>query len=393
VLACVAMSVVSALTVIDVPSAITTTRATTAPVIVVNAPVVGVVAPTVPLMLMDAVPVKFVTVPEDGVPNAPPLTTGEPAVPILTAKAVATPVPRPLTPVLMGRPVAFVKVTLVGVPRIGVTNVGVVAKTKDPEPVSSVTAEARLADDGVPRKVATPVPSPDTPVEIGRPVAFVNVADVGVPRMGVTRVGLVANTKAPVPVSSVTAEARFALEGVAKNVATPVPKPETPVEIGRPVTFVIVPEEGVPSAPPSTTGDPAVPTLTASAVATPVPRPDTPVAIGNPVALVSVADVGVPRMGVTNVGLVANTKEPVPVSSVTAAARLADEGVPRKVATPVPKPDTPVEIGKPVALVNVTEVGVPRIGVTSVGLVDMTTLPVPVIALLTSALVPLVKTA
>ena len=39
------------------------------------------VAPTVPLMLILAVPVKFVTVPLDGVPNAPPLTTNAPAEP------------------------------------------------------------------------------------------------------------------------------------------------------------------------------------------------------------------------------------------------------------------------------------------------------------------------
>jgi len=49
---------------------------------VVNAPVVGVVAPTVPLMLMLAVPVRFVTVPLDGVPRAPPLTKLPDAVPV-----------------------------------------------------------------------------------------------------------------------------------------------------------------------------------------------------------------------------------------------------------------------------------------------------------------------
>ena len=37
---------------------------------VVNAPVFAVVAPTVPLMLMEAVPVRFVTTPDAGVPNA-----------------------------------------------------------------------------------------------------------------------------------------------------------------------------------------------------------------------------------------------------------------------------------------------------------------------------------
>jgi hypothetical protein len=159
----------------------------------------------------------------------------------------------------------LVNVTDVGVPRTGVTNVGEVAKTLAPLPVSSVKAAARLALDGVARKVATPVPRPDTPVEIGRPVAFVKVALVGVPRIGVTRVGEVANTNEPEPVSSVIAEARLALDGVAKRVATPVPKPLTPVEIGRPV------------------------------------------------ALVKTAALGVPRAGVTRVGLVANTLLPVPV--------------------------------------------------------------------------------
>jgi hypothetical protein len=42
-------------------------------------------------------------------------------------------------------------------------------------------------------------------------------------------------------------------------------------------------------------------------------------------------------------------------------------------------PVTPVVKGKPVALVKVADVGVPRIGVTSVGLVLRTLLPVPVV--------------
>lgn len=62
-------------------------------VTVVNTPVLGVVAPTVPLMLIDAVPVKLVTVPPEGVPNAPPLTTKAPAEPVFTPRAVTTPVP------------------------------------------------------------------------------------------------------------------------------------------------------------------------------------------------------------------------------------------------------------------------------------------------------------
>jgi hypothetical protein len=84
---------------------------------------------------------------------------------------------------------------------------------------------------------------------------------------GVMSVGVSAKTSPPVPVSPVTAAARFAEDGVARNVATPVQRPSTPVLIGRPVAFVSTPLAGVPSA------------------------------------------------GVTNVGLVANTNAPEPVSS------------------------------------------------------------------------------
>jgi len=216
----------------------------------------------------------------------------------------------------------------------GVVMVGLVPNTSAPEPVSSVTAAAKFALEGVPRKVATPVARPETPVLTGSPVQLVSVPLVGVPRSGVTSVGLVANTSAPEPVSSVTALMRLALVGVAKNVATP------------------------------------------------VARPDTPELIGRPVQLVSVPLVGVPRSGVTSVGLVANTSAPEPVSSVTAEARLALDGVARNVATPVPRPDTPVLIGSPVQLVRVPEDGVPSTGVTSVGLVASTIEPEPVVPLL-----------
>jgi len=69
-----------------------------------------------------------------------------------------------------------------------------------------------------------------------------------VPNAGVTNVGDVANTSAPDPVSPVTAAAKLVLDGVAKNVATPDPKPETPVDTGSPVQLVRVPEAGVPNA-------------------------------------------------------------------------------------------------------------------------------------------------
>jgi hypothetical protein len=177
----------------------------------------------------------------------------------------------------MGKPVALVNVTDVGVPRIGVTKVGEVAKTAEPEPVSSVKAVDKLAEVKEPSDVALPT-EVTAPVKLALvvtlpavkpaavPVMFVPTKALGVPRAGVTSVGELANTKAPVPVSSVTAVAKFADVGVAKKVATPVPKPLTPVLIGKPV------------------------------------------------ALVNVADEGVPKAGVTNVGEVARaTTEPVPV--------------------------------------------------------------------------------
>ena len=132
---------------------------------------------------------------------------------------------------------------------------GDVPNTAEPEPVSSVKALAKLADDGVAKKVATPVPKPDTPVEIGKPVPLVSVTLLGVPKAGVTNVGEVANTKEPVPVSSVTAEIRLALVGVAKNVAIPVPNPETPVLMGNPVAFVNVTLVGVPNTGVTKVGD------------------------------------------------------------------------------------------------------------------------------------------
>ena len=135
----------------------------------------------------------------------------------------------------------------VGNPLItGVANVGEVPNTREPEPVSLVTADAKLALLGVARKVAIPAARPLTPVLIGNPVQLVKVPEVGVPSSGVTKVGEVAKTAAPLPVSSVRAAAKLALLGVARNVATPVPNPLTPVLTGSPVQLVSVPEVGVP---------------------------------------------------------------------------------------------------------------------------------------------------
>jgi hypothetical protein len=287
--------------------------------------------------------------------------------------------------VLIGRPVALVRTPEVGVPKAGLTRVGDVAKTRAPLPVSSVTAAARFSEDGVPKNVATFVPKPETPVLIGRPVALVRTPEAGVPKAGVTRVGELLRTLLPLPVEVVTPVPPFPTASV----------PVTPVLKGRPVALVRTPEAGVPKAGVTRVGEVAntraplpVSSVTAAArftedgvarnVATFVPKPETPVLIGRPVALVRTPEEGVPKAGVTRVGEVANTRAPLPVSSVTAAARFSEDGVPKNVATFVPKPETPVLIGRPVALVRTPEVGVPKAGVIRVGELLRTLLPLPV---------------
>ena len=103
--------------------------------------------------------------------------------------------------------------------------------------------------------------------------------------------------------------------------------------------------------------------------------------------------------GVVRVGEVCNTTEPVPVDVVLPVPPDATGNVPVvradvdvaytaplavKEVSPVPPlpvgrvPLTPVDNGRPVPLVKVTDCGVPNIGVTKVGEVLRTTDPVPV---------------
>ena len=63
----------------------------------------------------------------------------------------------PVTPVVSGKPVAFVNVTLVGVPKMGVTRVGLVDNTLLPEPVLVVTPVPPLVTPNVPARVTAPV--------------------------------------------------------------------------------------------------------------------------------------------------------------------------------------------------------------------------------------------
>jgi hypothetical protein len=65
----------------------------------VTIPVKLALVVTLPAVKPEAVPVKLVAVPLEGVPNAPPLTTNAPEEPVFIPSAVATPVPRDVMPV------------------------------------------------------------------------------------------------------------------------------------------------------------------------------------------------------------------------------------------------------------------------------------------------------
>ena len=122
------------------------------------------------------------------------------ALAIVGAAAVVATNPDVLTSVNVGLPVQLVSTPLVGVPKTGVTMTMLVLVHAEITPLATV------------------------------------------PSAGVTNVGLVPNTNAPVPVSPVTAEAKFALDGVAKKVATPAPNPLIPDATGSPVQLVNVPD-------------------------------------------------------------------------------------------------------------------------------------------------------
>ena len=86
----------------------------------------------------------------------------------------------------------------------------VVPSKESPEPMTSVDTCPVPFPRRIPVRVVLPVPPfatgkvPVTPVPRGSPVALVRTMVEGVPRLGVTKVGEVANTSAPLPVSSVT---------------------------------------------------------------------------------------------------------------------------------------------------------------------------------------------
>ena len=167
----------------------------------------------------------------------------------------------------------------------------------------------------------------------------------GIDRVGADRNGAFWKTSAPLPVSSVTADARFALDGVARNVATPVPSPEMPVDTGSPVQFVKVPLAGVPRIGADSVGALNVPPFTIGA--------DRVRALI--VGALSVTEFSVPPLivGAESVGVFCSTIPPVPVVD---AARVVPAYVraPTRVVVAVTDRVVATRLVKEAALVAVT---------------------------------------
>jgi hypothetical protein len=87
------------------------------------------------------------------------------AVVVITLKSdVIAPWPCALVPAVTVADVEKVGAESDGVESDGVESDGLVAKTSEPDPVSSVTAAAKFAEEGVPNQVATPAPKLVIPV-------------------------------------------------------------------------------------------------------------------------------------------------------------------------------------------------------------------------------------
>jgi hypothetical protein len=301
------------------------------------------------------VPVPAV-VSEPPVPTVIAAVVFEPVVMALNAGAPAQPDPDPATTpeVLTCRhcvePVIVLIVTPVAVaaPMFGVTKVGEVAKTSAPDPVSPVTAVARLALDGVARKVATPAPRPEIPVLTGKPVKLVAVPDAGVPSAIAAASALAVIEPVPLvvseaPVPTVIVAVVLVLVVIAlKALDPPAPHvaPESVIEV-EVAHWTQWPEVMAPD----WTG-----MLAPESVAAPVPPlargkiPVTPVVSGSPVRLVAVPDAGVPSaipalkaFAVTVPLPVGPRLEPVPTSMAAVVFVLAVKAL-NAVLPPAPHP-------------------------------------------------------
>ena len=196
----------------------------------------------------------------------------------------------PVTPVVKGKPVRFVATPDVGVPSKGVTSVGLVAKTAEPVPVSSVNAPSSCAEVKLPSEAAFPT-------EVTIPVRLALVTTVA---------ALPTEVTPPVKLALVTTVAALPTD------VTP------PVKLALVTTVAALPTDVTP---------PVKSALVVTLLAVK--------AVAVPVMFVPTNADGVPRAGVTKVGLFDSTTFVVPVEDVTPVPPLATARVPARVTTPV----------------------------------------------------------
>jgi len=179
-------------------------------------------------MLIDAVPVRFVTTPLEGVPSAGVTRVGLVAKttlpePVVVAAEIAVPLPERIPVMLVVSVIAGVEVAVATVPAnplVVTTETDVTVPVPPgvphvPSPRQNVVPEAP-----VPELRLVVGRFPTTPVESGSPVAFVRTPAVGVPRFGV--------------MSAAETNGAFALRAVSKSVwddSVPVIEPHT-AELG-----------------------------------------------------------------------------------------------------------------------------------------------------------------
>jgi hypothetical protein len=205
------------------------------------------------------------------VAKAPEVVKLPPKVMVLVP--LSTPVPPlapgkiPVTPDVKGNPVAFVNTAALGVPKAGVTNVGEVPNTNDPEPVSSETTPANSAEVVADKALILSVVTTNV-FEEGMEVPLILVA-VATPNAGVVKVGFV--------------------KVLFVSVSVPAKVARVPETAGKVIAVLV----------PATAG--------AEIVAVPDVEPENP-------TLVAVAT---PKVGVTNVGDVARTTFPEPVVAIS----------------------------------------------------------------------------
>ena len=210
--------------------------------------------------------------PSVGVTNTGDVARASAPVPVLAVAAsplISNELPAPAVSKAL-----FVSVSVVALPisvsvaagSVSVPDAAADALRMDDPDVAPLRISLASANDFAPVTVSAlpsviAVPDAAGPVNV-TPSGIANVAPVAgaviesllievalaTPRLGVVRLGEFANTAAPVPVSSVKAAARLALDAVASHAATPLPSPLMPVATGRPVALVRTPLAGVPSA-------------------------------------------------------------------------------------------------------------------------------------------------